>query len=199
MADADFLVTGAERQRLGRFGGQIALDLRSLVVADEGHGVDGQPAGADQAGRMERRQARRQQGDRLGIARVQDAGATGQPLATFQRQARDIGIGPDNMKRWLKTGKCSFLPEEREWMARLKNWGLVDSFRHLNPDVTDRFSWFDYRSRGFEDEPKRGLRIDLILIGEALKSAATAAAIDREPRRWERPSDHTPVTLELDI
>jgi exonuclease III len=66
------------------------------------------------------------------------------------------------MKRWLKTGKCSFLPEEREWMARLKNWGLVDSFRHLNPDVTDMFSWFDYRSRGFEDEPKRGLRIDVI-------------------------------------
>jgi exodeoxyribonuclease-3 len=44
-----------------------------------------------------------------------------------------------------------------------------------------------------------GLRIDLILIGEALKAAATAAAIDRTPRRWERPSDHTPVTLDLDI
>jgi exodeoxyribonuclease-3 len=44
-----------------------------------------------------------------------------------------------------------------------------------------------------------GLRIDLILIGEALKSAATAAAIDRGPRHWERPSDHTPVTLELDL
>jgi exodeoxyribonuclease-3 len=43
-----------------------------------------------------------------------------------------------------------------------------------------------------------GLRIDLILISEALKNVATAAAIDREPRRWERPSDHTPVTLELD-
>ncbi|WP_019716947.1 exodeoxyribonuclease III, partial [Pseudomonas syringae] len=72
----------------------------------------------------------------------------------------DIGIGADNAKRWLKTGKCSFLPEEREWMERLKNWGLVDSFRYLYPEVSDRFSWFDYRSRGFEDEPKRGLRID---------------------------------------
>ena len=44
-----------------------------------------------------------------------------------------------------------------------------------------------------------GLRIDLIRIGEALKRTVTAAAIDREPRRWERPSDHAPVTLELDI
>ena len=53
-------------------------------------------------------------------------------------------------------------------MERLKNWGLVDSFRHLNPDVTDRFSWFDYRSRGFEDEPKRGLRIDVIMASTGL-------------------------------
>jgi exodeoxyribonuclease-3 len=43
------------------------------------------------------------------------------------------------------------------------------------------------------------LRIDLILIGEALKAAATAASIDRTPRTWERPSDHTPVILELNV
>ncbi|MFH7495245.1 exodeoxyribonuclease III, partial [Pseudomonas syringae pv. tagetis] len=57
-----------------------------------------------------------------------------------------IGIGADKAKRWLKTGKCSFLPEEREWMERLKNRGLVDSFRYLYPEVIDRLSWFDYRS-----------------------------------------------------
>ena len=44
-----------------------------------------------------------------------------------------------------------------------------------------------------------GLRIDLILLSDALKSSAKAVTIDREPRRWERPSDHTPVTVELDI
>jgi exodeoxyribonuclease-3 len=42
-----------------------------------------------------------------------------------------------------------------------------------------------------------GLRIDLILVGAALKSLILGAAIDREPRRWDRPSDHAPVTLEL--
>ncbi|HBZ76032.1 MAG TPA: exodeoxyribonuclease III, partial [Leclercia adecarboxylata] len=45
--------------------------------------------------------------------------------------------------RWLRAGKCSFLPEEREWMARLMDWGLVDTFRHANPETQDRFSWFD--------------------------------------------------------
>lgn len=37
----------------------------------------------------------------------------------------DIGIGEENRKRWLRTGKCSFLPEEREWMERLMSWGLL--------------------------------------------------------------------------
>ncbi len=63
----------------------------------------------------------------------------------------DIGIGEENRKRWLRTGKCSFLPEEREWMERLMSWGLVDTFRHANPQTADRFSWFDYRSKGFDD------------------------------------------------
>lgn len=109
----------------------------------------------------------------------------------------DIGIGEPNRQRWLKSGKCSFLPEEREWLATLKNWGLVDSFRHLNPTVNDRFSWFDYRSRGFEDEPKRGLRIDVILATAALQARFKDAGIDYELRGMEKPSDHAPIWLEL--
>ncbi|KAF1071524.1 MAG: Exodeoxyribonuclease III [Pseudomonas citronellolis] len=110
----------------------------------------------------------------------------------------DIGIGEDNRKRWLKTGKCSFLPEEREWLERLKGWGLVDSFRHLHPEVADRFSWFDYRSRGFEDSPKRGLRIDVILASDALRERLSAAGIDYDIRGMEKPSDHAPIWLQLD-
>ena len=109
----------------------------------------------------------------------------------------DIGIGADNAKRWLRTGKCSFLPEEREWLQRLKDWGLHDSFRQLHPDVNDRFSWFDYRSRGFEDEPKRGLRIDVIMASNGLQPRIKAAGVDYELRSMEKPSDHAPIWLEL--
>ncbi len=105
----------------------------------------------------------------------------------------DIGIGEDNRKRWLRTGKCSFLPEEREWMQTLLAWGLEDTYRVLHPDKTDRFSWFDYRSRGFEREPKRGLRIDTLLATHNLAEKITDVGIDYELRSMEKPSDHCPV------
>ena len=110
----------------------------------------------------------------------------------------DIGIGEDNAKRWLKTGKCSFLPEEREWLERLKDWGLHDTYRTCYPEVDDRFSWFDYRSRGFEREPKRGLRIDLVLASGILNEHCIDAGIAYDIRSMEKPSDHCPVWAEFD-
>ncbi|HET8704988.1 MAG TPA: exodeoxyribonuclease III [Pseudomonadales bacterium] len=104
----------------------------------------------------------------------------------------DIGIGADNAKRWLKTGKCSFLPEEREWLNNLQSWGLVDTYRVQNPSGL-AMSWFDYRSRGFEDEPKRGLRIDSILVTDALKEKLLETGICLDIRGMEKPSDHAPV------
>ncbi len=111
----------------------------------------------------------------------------------------DIGIGADNAKRWLRTGKCSFLPEEREWLDRVKAWGLIDSYRAMNPAVTDRFSWFDYRSRGFEAEPKRGLRIDLIMATAPLMESCISTGIDYELRGIEKPSDHCPIWAEFEL
>lgn len=111
----------------------------------------------------------------------------------------DIGIGADNARRWLRTGKCSFLPEEREWMARLLDWGLQDTYRQIHPEATDGFSWFDYRSRGFEREPRRGLRIDLILATSPLVRRLSAAGIDHDIRAMEKPSDHCPVWAEFRI
>lgn len=103
----------------------------------------------------------------------------------------DIGIGEENRKRWLRTGKCSFLPEEREWYQRLYDFGLQDTFRKLNPTVNDKFSWFDYRSKGFDDN--RGLRIDHILANEKLAAHCVDTGIALDIRAMEKPSDHAPI------
>ncbi len=103
----------------------------------------------------------------------------------------DIGIGEPNRKRWLKTGKCSFQPEERQWFETLCNWGLTDTYRKVNPETTERYSWFDYRSRGFDDN--RGLRIDVILATPSVAEKCVESDIDYELRGIEKPSDHAPI------
>ncbi|AND70349.1 exodeoxyribonuclease III [Dyella thiooxydans] len=111
----------------------------------------------------------------------------------------DFNICPDDRDvydpvAWGEDILCS--PPERAALKAITDLGLHDSFRLFEQDA-GHFSWWDYRQAAFRRN--MGLRIDLILIGEALKPRVRAAAIDREPRRWERPSDHTPVTLDLDI
>ncbi len=111
----------------------------------------------------------------------------------------DLGIGPDNVKRWLRAGSTSFLPEEREWMQRLEDWGLDDSYRIKYPTRNDRFSWFDYRSKGFDREPKRGLRIDHLLCTRPMTSKLVDSGINYDIRAMEKPSDHCPVWSEFDL
>ncbi|MDT0501157.1 MULTISPECIES: exodeoxyribonuclease III [unclassified Halomonas] len=111
----------------------------------------------------------------------------------------DIGIGEANRKRWLREGKTSFQPVEREWLAGIKAWGLVDSYRLHYPEVADRYSWFDYRSKGFDRDPKRGLRIDHILVTAPLAEKVVDAGIDYELRGMQKPSDHAPVWTELSL
>ncbi|APE29713.1 exodeoxyribonuclease III [Halomonas aestuarii] len=111
----------------------------------------------------------------------------------------DIGIGEANRRRWLREGKTSFQPVEREWLDGIKAWGLSDSYRLRYPEVDDRFSWFDYRSRGFDREPKRGLRIDHILVSASLAECVQDAGIDYDLRAMEKPSDHAPVWTDLSL
>ncbi|TBR35903.1 MULTISPECIES: exodeoxyribonuclease III [Dyella] len=111
----------------------------------------------------------------------------------------DFNIAPDDRDvydpvAWGEDILCS--PPERAALKAITDLGLHDSFR-LFEDEGKHFSWWDYRQAAFRRN--MGLRIDLILVGDAIKSAATAATIDRTPRTWERPSDHTPVLLDLDI
>lgn len=83
---------------------------------------------------------------------------------------------------------------ERDALQRLHALGLHDAFRALQPDARE-FSWWDYRQFAFRRN--LGLRIDLTLVSDALRGKCVAAGIDREPRSWERPSDHAPAWVEL--
>ena len=83
---------------------------------------------------------------------------------------------------------------ERAALQSFLDLGLHDSYRLLHDDG-GAFSWWDYRMAAFRRN--LGLRIDLVLVSDALKPRVIAAEIDREPRAWERPSDHAPVLVTL--
>ncbi len=84
--------------------------------------------------------------------------------------------------------------EERGHFRQLLELGLLDGFRMFD-QPNKSYSWWDYRMLGYQKN--RGLRIDHVLVSEALKSRVHACTIDRTPRKWPKPSDHAPVTLEL--
>lgn len=110
----------------------------------------------------------------------------------------DFNIAPDDrdVHDPLVWNEDSILTstQERAALQRLLGLGLHDSFR-LHSDEAGIFSWWDYRMAGFRRN--LGLRIDLVLISDALKSQSIAVGIEREPRTWERPSDHAPVWVEI--
>ncbi len=91
-------------------------------------------------------------------------------------------------------GKILCSDAEREQFQSLIALGLNDSFR-LFEQPERSFSWWDYRAAGFRRD--LGLRIDHILISDALRDQCVRCDIDKEPRRWERPSDHAPVLAEI--
>lgn len=109
----------------------------------------------------------------------------------------DYNITFDELDMWDPVGlkdtiHCTVV--EREKLEALTGLGLLDSFR-LFEQPEKSYSWWDYREFAFRRN--RGLRIDHILISEALKNRAIGCAVDRTPRKNERPSDHAPVILTL--
>ncbi len=108
----------------------------------------------------------------------------------------DFNVAPDDRDVWDPKqfeGATHVSPPEREALEELESWGLVDAFRRVYDD--DRlFSWWDYRGGSFHRH--RGLRIDLILVTEVLAAGTTWALIDRNARKGEKPSDHTPVFID---
>lgn len=93
-------------------------------------------------------------------------------------------------------GNVLVSPAERAALAAIEDLGFADTFR-LFDQPEDSFSWWDYRAAAFRRN--RGLRIDLLLASAPLAAACRRAWIDREPRGWERPSDHAPALAEFDL
>ena len=110
----------------------------------------------------------------------------------------DFNITFDDADVWDPVGLADTIhctEEERYHLRALVALGLVDSFR-LFPQADKSYSWWDYRDFGFRRN--RGLRIDHILVSQALKTHCLACTIDKSPRKNARPSDHAPVVLTLD-
>jgi exodeoxyribonuclease-3 len=109
----------------------------------------------------------------------------------------DFNIAPEDRDSFDPNGLRETIhhtSEEREHFRQLLALGLVDGFRMFQQPEKS-YSWWDYRMLGYQKN--RGLRIDHVLVSEALKSQVQACTIDRTPRKWPKPSDHAPVTLEL--
>jgi exodeoxyribonuclease III len=109
----------------------------------------------------------------------------------------DFNIAPEDADvcdpvAWAGQIHCT--DEERDHFRALVGLGLHDSFR-LFEQPPRLFSWWDYRMLAFRKN--EGLRIDHILVSDALKPRVLGCSIDKLPRKNERPSDHAPVIVEI--
>lgn len=113
-------------------------------------------------------------------------------LGDFNIAPEDIDIhDPD---AWRDKILCS--PPERKAFQAMLDVGMVDTFRYFTPDE-QKFSWWDYRQAAFRRN--LGLRIDFVLASNALNQKLHTCLIDKTPRTWDRPSDHTPVLAEFKL
>ena len=111
----------------------------------------------------------------------------------------DFNIAPQDIDVHDPTawqGKILVSEAERERLQALFALGLQDCFRASQP-LESGFSWWDYRAGSFRRD--HGMRIDLILASEAMTATLQACFVDKSPRGWEKPSDHTPVVAKFDV
>ena len=105
-------------------------------------------------------------------------------------------IDVHNPKRLL--GHVDFTPEVWEGFDHVRDWGFVDVFRKHHPGEPGQYSFFDYR---VPKSVERGLgwRVDHILATAPLAKKSVDCHIDLEPRKAEKPSDHTPIVAEFKL
>ena len=111
----------------------------------------------------------------------------------------DYNVTPTDDDVWSPAkahGGTHVSERERDALADLRAWGLVDTYRALRPE-RGRFSWWDYRAGMFHRN--EGMRIDLLYGSAPVAARLVWAEIDREARKGPpTPSDHTPVVIDLD-
>ena len=94
---------------------------------------------------------------------------------------------------WVKD--ALFQPEPRARYRAMLERGYVDAFRSLHPDLAGAFTFWDYFRNAFEHN--RGIRIDHFLLSPGAAPRLKTCEIDKGPRAQDRPSDHTPIVLEM--
>jgi exodeoxyribonuclease-3 len=110
----------------------------------------------------------------------------------------DFNVIPEDIdchkpSSWIRD--ALFQPEPRSRYRALLDLGYTDAFRFLHPGETGQFTFWDYFRQAFEHN--RGIRIDHFLLSSKLADRLQSCVIDRGPRAQERPSDHTPIMVEL--
>ncbi len=111
----------------------------------------------------------------------------------------DFNIAPADADVWdpaALVGMTHASAPERQALADLLGWGLVDAFRLVRPEP-ELYSWWDYRGGSFHRH--HGMRIDLLLCTEHLARRVAYALVDRQARKGPGPSDHAPVFIDLDM
>jgi exodeoxyribonuclease-3 len=111
----------------------------------------------------------------------------------------DLNVAPADIDVWDPRachGGTHVSAPEREAVARLQRWGLVDAYRLEHPEP-ERYTWWDYRAGNFHKN--FGMRIDHLLVTAPVAKRVVWAEIDREARKGKPvPSDHAPLVIDLD-
>jgi len=109
----------------------------------------------------------------------------------------DFNIAPDDRDVYDPKGLVGVThtsAPERDRLASLDQWGLVDMFRQHH-DEAGLYSWWDYRDGSFHK--RKGLRIDLLLGSPSVQKRTHRVFVDRNARKGKQPSDHAPVVADL--
>jgi exodeoxyribonuclease-3 len=197
----------------GRWAGVAVLARSELALEEAGHGLTGEP-GPDEARWVEATVDGlrvistyvingREVGSQFFADKLRFLEAAAERMAELREAGERVALAGDfNVTRDDRDvydpvafeGETHVTPEERAALeAILDRGGLVDAYRELHDG--EQFTWWDYRQGHFHRG--MGLRIDYVLLSEALAEPLTACHIERDFRKGTKPSDHAPLVAEF--